>query len=260
MFGKKKCSTAPVFQELVQISSPQQERTALAALKCSSGADMTPVGVVAPSAAALVKAAKLPNAVWMYGQRLECTRCKQAGQVNIAAPDSTDAPNKFAVRSNSRPDFYALQHAFLPEWFLNQPQQAITILSTKLDGWQAATMKQIGGIVARTGGEPMPIKAVQIVRTPGETTSLLIDFMTPIAPVEAHYALLVGGATPRYLMSEKTHLGEDRPIPDMAGLTEWTFANAQHSEMTHTAIDLLPDTSRSTFLTAVVDLLKRRLA
>lgn len=260
MFGKKKCSTAPVFRELVHVSSTQQERTALAALKCSSGADMTPVAITPPSAAALVSAAKLPKAVWMYGHRLECTRCKQSGQVNIAAPDSVEAPNKFAVRSNTRPDFYALQHAFLPEWFLTKPDAVIRMLSTKLDTWQVDTMKQIAGVVERTAGEPMPITAVQIVGTPGETTSLLIDFMAPISPVEAHYALLVGGATPRYLMSEKTHLGEDRPITDMAGLTEWTFANAERTDMTHTAIDLLPDTSRSAFFAAAVELLKRRLA
>jgi hypothetical protein len=260
MFGKKKCNAAPVFKDPVHAATPEQARTAVAALECPSGAALTPGALTAPSAAALVKAAQLPDAVWMYGQRLECSRCKKSCDVTISVPDAASPPNPQAVRAKARPDFYALQHAFLPEWFLTKPEEAISLLSTKLDGWQAATMKQIGGIVARTAGEPMPIVSAQVVGTPGETTSLLLDFITPSAPVEAHYALLVGGASPRYLLSEKTHMGEDRPVPDMAGLTEWAFANAARTDMKHTAIDLLPDTSRTTFFMTAVELLKRRLA
>ena len=164
------------------------------------------------------------------------------------------------MRAKARPDFYALQHAFLPEWFLNNPTEAIEILSSRLDGWQVHTMKQIAGVVDRTPGEPMPITNIEVVTTPGETTSLLVDFIKPVAPIEAHFALLVGGSAPRFLLSEKTHLGDDKPVPDIAGLTEWAFANAARTDLTHTAIDLLPDTSRTAFFSAAVSFLKRRLA
>lgn len=259
MFGKKKCNAAPAFPPIVA-QNADHARQSVAALACPSGAELTPGGLLPPNAAELVKAAQRPDAVWVYGQTLDCSRCKKACSVTISVPDTGAPPNAQAVRAKARPDFYALQHAFLPEWFLNKPAEALEILSTKLEGWQAHTMKQIAGVVARTPGDPMPITSVQVVTTPGETTSLLIDFITPVAPIEAHYALLVGGPSPRYLLSEKTHLGEDKPVPDIAGLTEWTFANAARTDMTHTAIDLLPDTSRSAFFTAAVNLLKRRLA
>ncbi len=259
MFGKKKCNAAPAFAPIVA-QNAEQARQAVSALVCPSGAELTPGGLLAPNAAELVKAAQRPDAVWMYGQTLDCSRCKKSCSVTISLPDTGTPPNAQAVRAKARPDFYALQHAFLPEWFLNRPAEAIEILSTRLDGWQAHTMNQIAGVVARTPGDPMPITSIQVVITPGETTSLLVDFITPSAPIEAHYALLVGGALPRYLLSEKTHLGEDKPVPDIAGLTEWTFANTARTDMTHTAIDLLPDASRSAFLSAAVSLLKRGLA
>lgn len=260
MFGKKKCSAAPQFRQLLLTNSDAQEREALAALTCESKAEMVVGKHTAPNAAVLVEAAKRPDAVWLHGRTLECSRCNKTCHVTVARPDNGSPPNSFAVRAKARPDFYALQHAFLPEWFLNQPAEAMNILSSKLDGWQASTMKQIGGIVERTPGDPMPITSVQIVGTPGEITSLLIDFIPPCAPIEAHYALLVGGHSPRYLMSEKTHLGEDQPLKEMAGITEWSFANRERSEMKHSAIDLLPDTSRTVFYQAAIELLKHRMS
>lgn len=260
MFGKKKCNAAPVFREPVFAENSDKARAAIAALQCTSGETLGAGIVTAPTAAALVAAAQQKDAVWMYGQQLDCGRCKKTCQVTVSEPASVAAPNAFAVRSKARPDFYALQHAFLPEWFLNKPEEAISLLTNKLDGWQAATMKQIGGIVERTPGEPMPITGVQVVGTPGEVTALLVDFMSPIAPIEAHYALLVGGSSPRYMMSEKTHMGDDKPVADIAGLTEWSFANTARTDMTHTAISLLPDTSRSAFFSAAVNRLKQRLA
>ena len=121
-------------------------------------------------------------------------------------------------------------------------------------------MRHLGEIVERSPGNPLPINNVQIVGTPGETTAVLVDFIAPRAPVEAHHALLVGGPVPRFFLSEKTHLGENGPLADMAGLTEWTFAKPDKSEMKHTAITLLPEVSRSAFFNAAVELLKQRLA
>ena len=92
MFGKKKCDTGPVFRDFVRAGSAAQERAALAALKCSSGAELKPVGMAPPSAAALVKAAALPDAVWMYAHQMECSRCKKVGDVTVALPDGTDTP------------------------------------------------------------------------------------------------------------------------------------------------------------------------
>jgi homoaconitase/3-isopropylmalate dehydratase large subunit len=167
------------------------------------------------SAAALVKAAHLPDAVWMHGHRIECSRCKKGCEVTLSRPASAEAPSPFAVRSKARSDFYALQHAFLPEWFLTKPEVATSILTQQLEGWQSKTMTQIGEVVERTAGNPMPIKKVELVTMPGDTAAVLVDFITPCAPIEAHYALLVGGARPFYLLSEKTHLGEDKPIADI---------------------------------------------
>jgi hypothetical protein len=260
MFGKRKCDAPPVFKDPVPAENAERERAALAVLECKSGAALTPGAIHPPSAAALVRAAQLPDAVWLHGNRLQCSRCKKTCDVQVSRPATGPAPNAMAVRSKARPDFYALQHAFLPEWFLTKPDVAISILTDKLEGWQAQTMTQIAGVVERTPGDPMPIRAVQSVGTPGDTTSVLIDFLPPCSPVEAHFALLVGGPRPFYFLSEKTHLGEDKPVPDMAGLTEWAFSNAERTDMKHTAIDLLPDVSRSAFFTAAVNLLKRRLA
>jgi hypothetical protein len=260
MFGKRKCDAGPAFGNTLHAETAEQERKALAALECKSGADMTIGAACPPSAAALVKAAQLPDAVWMHGHRIECSRCKKGCEVTISRPASAEAPSPFAVRSKARSDFYAMQHAFLPEWFLTMPDVAISILTNKLDGWQAKTMTQIGEVVERTAGNPMPIKKVELVTMPGDTAAVLVDFITPCAPIEAHYALLVGGARPFYLLSEKTHLGEDKPIADIAGLTEWAFTNAQRTDMKHTAMELLPDVSRTTFQNAATEMLKRRLA
>lgn len=260
MFGKRKCDAPPVFRDPVNAATAQHESAALAALQCKSGAELTPGGLRPPNAAALVRAAQSPEAAWLYTTQLDCSRCRKSCDVQVSRPATGPAPNAMAVRSKARPDFYALQHAFLPEWFLTMPQAAISILTSKLEGWQTQTMAQIGGMVERTPGDPMPIRDVQIVGTPGDTTSVLLDFITPCAPIEAHYALLVGGPRPFYLLSEKTHLGEDRPVADMAGLTEWAFTNAGGTHMQHTAIDLLPDVSRSAFFISAVNLLKRRLA
>lgn len=260
MFGKRKCDSPPVFKDPVNAATAEQARAALAALECQSGADLTPGAICPPSAAALVRAAQLPDAVWLYGNGLDCSRCKKSCDVQVSQPATGPAPNEMAVRSKARKDFYALQHTFLPEWFLTKPEVLISVLTNKLESWQAQTMAQIAGVVARTPGDPMPIRDVQIVGTPGDTTSVLIDFITPCAPIEAHYALLVGGPRPFYLLSEKTHLGEDKPVPNMAGLTEWAFANAERTDMKHTAIALLPDVSRTTFFSSAVSLLERRLA
>lgn len=260
MFGKRKCNTPPVFKDPVFAQTADQERAALASTVCPSGEELKRGALQAPSALALMQAGQAKDGVWMFGHQMECGRCKKTCSLTVSYPGDGEAPNALAVRSKARPDFYALQHAFLPEWFLAQPETAISILSTKLDGWQEHTMKQIAGVVDRTPGNPMPITGVQIVGTPGDTTSLLIDFLTPRAPIEAHYALLVGGPSPRYLMSEKTHLGEDSPLPEMTGLTEWAFASPGSDEFKHTAIELLPDTSRTAFFTAAIALLKKRLA
>jgi hypothetical protein len=260
MFGKRKCDATPVFKTSVHADTADRVRSAVTALRCPSGAELTPVSLQAPSAAALVTASHLPDAVWMYAHRLQCSRCKKVCSVPVSQPATGPAPNNQAVRSKARPDFYALQQAFLPEWFLNRPQDAITILTTRLDSWQAQAMKQIGGVVERSDGAPLPIRGIQPVGTPGDTNSLLVDFMEPCAPVEAHHALLVGGSAPRFFLSEKTHLGDDSPVIDMAGLTEWAFANAERTDMKHTAIEMLPEVSRSAFLNAAVDLLKRSLA
>ncbi|MBA3067148.1 MAG: hypothetical protein FP825_01545 [Hyphomonas sp.] len=260
MFGKRKCKTPPVFKAPLHAESAERERAAFAALVCDSGEALSRGALLAPNTTSLMKASQAKDAVWMFDSRLDCARCRKSGSITVSYPGDGAAPNDIAVRSKARPDVYALQHAFLPEWFLTQPDQAISILSTKLDGWQEHTMKQIAGVVERTPGNPMPITGVQVVGTPGEATSLLIDFITPRAPIEAHYALLAGGTSPRFLMSEKTHLGEDGPMPDLAGITEWAFAGPDNAELKHTAIDLLPDTTRSAFFMAAVALLKRRLA
>jgi hypothetical protein len=260
MFGKRKCDSTPVFAEPVHVENAGQIRAAVEALACPSGAKLVQGALRAPSAAALVKASQKPDAVWMYAQRAECSRCKKLCEVTISQPSAGEAPNEHAVRSKARPDFYALQHAYLPEWFLNRPDEVIRLLTTKLDDWQAQTMRHFGEIVERSPGNPLPITNVQIVGTPGETTAVLVDFIAPRAPVEAHHALLVGGPVPRFFLSEKTHLGENGPLADMAGLTEWTFAKPDKSEMKHTAITLLPEVSRSAFFNAAVELLKQRLA
>lgn len=260
MFGKKKCDAGPVFKDIIFASSDEQERAALAKLVCPSKAQMIAGEAMPPSAAALVTASQQKDAVWLHGRKLECERCKKTSFVTVARPAGSGLLNSAAIRAKARPDFYALQHALLPEWFLKNPDNAIKVLSNILQDWQATTMKQIGELVERTAGDPMPITNVQVVTTPGETTSLLIDFMTPCAPIEAHYALLVGGNAPRFFLSEKTHLGDDQPAPDLAGLSEWAYANAARTEMKHTAVLLLPDTSRQTFYKAASDLLKRGLA
>lgn len=260
MFGKRKCDSAPVFADPLHIENRGQTRAAIEALACPSGANFVQGALRAPSAAALVTASQKPDAVWMYAQHAECNRCKKLCEITISHPSDGEAPNVHAVRSKARPDLYALQHAYLPEWFLNRPDEAIRLLTTKLDDWQAQTMRHLGEIVERSAGNPMPITNVQIVGTPGETTSVLIDFMVPCAPIEAHHALLVGGPAPRFFLSEKTHLGENGPLADMAGLTEWAFGKADKSEMKHTAITLLPEVSRSAFFNAAVEQLKQKLA
>ncbi|MFN7165021.1 MAG: hypothetical protein ACK4P2_09415 [Hyphomonas sp.] len=260
MFGKRKCDAPPAFPAPLHAESADGERAALARLECKSGVALTPGAIRPPSAAALVKAAQLPDAIWLHANTVDCSRCKKSCDVQVSHPATGPAPNAMAVRSKARPDFYALQHAFLPEWFLTKPEALISLLTNKLDSWQAQTMTQIAGVVERSPGAPMPIRDVQVVGTPGDTTSVLIDFLAPCSPVEAHFALLVGGPRPFYLLSEKTHLGEDKPLTDMAGLSEWAFTNAERTDMKHTAIELLPDVSRTAFFTAAVALLKRRLA
>lgn len=260
MFGKKKCDAGPVFKDIIFASSDEQERAALANLMCPSKAKMIPGDATGPSAAALVTASQQNDAVWLHGRKLECERCKKTSFATVARPAGAGLLHPSAVRAKARPDFYALQHALLPEWFLKSPENAIKVLSNMFEEWQSVTMKRIGDLVERTAGDPMPMTNVQAVSTPGETPAILIDFMPPCAPVEAHYALLVGGNSPRFFLSEKTHLGDDKPVLDIAGLTEWAYANPARTEMKHTAVALLPDTSRQAFYQAATDLLKRGLA
>ena len=136
MFGKRKCNAPPVFNSPLQVDSAEREGAAFAALACPSGEALKRGAIQAPSAVALMNAGNAADGVWMFGNRLECGRCKKTCNVTVSYPGDGEAPNEFAVRSKARPDVYALQHAFLPEWFLNQPEQAISILSNKLDGWQ----------------------------------------------------------------------------------------------------------------------------
>lgn len=251
MFGKRQCSKAPVFRDVLVAESAALANKTVETLACRSGSAMIPNAVSLPGTADMIRAGKEEATVWLYAQSLTCSLCGKTGSVSIAVPGEQTAPNPQAMRSHTRPDVHGLQSVFLPGWFLNVPDTAISMLSTSLEAWQAGVMIKIGSITGSSPVMPFPIRNVQIVATPSQMRAVLVDFVPPRAAFEAYHALLVAGPSPRVFMSERWISREDGPVTEMAGLVEWSL-DYRRDHLERTVIGQLVDTERNTFYLAAI--------
>jgi hypothetical protein len=251
MFGKRQCSRSPVFRDVLTAKSAALANEAVKTLVCRSGSTMIPETAGVPGTAEMIRARKNDESVWLYSQSLRCSLCGKTGSVSIATPGEQPPPNPQAIRSHTRPDVHALECVFLPEWFLNVPDTAVSMLSTSLEAWQTRIMKQIGSITGTSPEMPFPIRNVQIVATPSQMPAVLVDFIPPRAAFEAYHAFLVAGPSPRMLMSERWISHEDGPVTEMAGLVEWSL-DYRRDNLERTVIGQLVDTDRNTFYLAAI--------